>query len=114
MSTFLRNFQVTVRAQDKKSPVSPGSETVGRRPVDTDVTCPVISSQHHIAKVLQARILRVVEIADLRSDDSSLRGIREIQELVELMRANVAEDTAISVALEKPRRAFERGPGGAL
>src|ERR1700736_3621599 len=53
----LANFEITVRAQHKESPVSPGRETVRSKPVDADVTCPVISSQHHIAKILYARIL---------------------------------------------------------
>src|ERR1700726_3563489 len=62
---ILANFEVSVGAQHKESSVSPGSETIGRKPVHANVTCPVVPSQHYIAKIFQARVLRVVQVADL-------------------------------------------------
>src|ERR1700704_2228582 len=104
----LANFEVTVGAQHKKSPISPGSKAVRRKPVDTDVTGPVIPSQHCVAKIFQARVLRVVQVTDLRRNNFSFCGIGEIKKLVELVRANIAEHAAISLALKKPRRALRR------
>lgn len=63
----LPNFKITVSAQHKQPPVPPGSQAIRRKLVNADVARSMIASQHHITEIFQARILRMVQVADLRS-----------------------------------------------
>ena len=49
-------------------------------------------------------MLRVVDVAGLRRDHLRLRRSGEEQELIELVRADVADDAAVALAIEEPRR----------
>src|SRR5687768_11761401 len=53
-------------------------------------------------------MLRVADVANLSRDDLSGGGCGEVQELVELMRTNVAYDAAVTIGVPKPVRSLRR------
>ena len=57
----------------------------------------------HVAEVLEPGVLRIVDVPDLRGRPPRPRRAGEEQELVGLVRRDVAEDAAIARALEEPR-----------
>ena len=95
-----------VGAEDGEPSVAPGAEPVGREPVDADVAGAAVAAQHHVAEVLEPGVLRVVDVAHLRGHDLGSGRAGEEEELVELVRGDVAEDAAVALLLEEPG-----GPG---
>ncbi len=107
----LADLDEAVGAEDRQPAVAPGREAVGREPVDAHVSGAAIAAQHHVAEVLEPRVLRVIEVPDLRGHDVGARRAGEEEELIGLVRADVAEDAAVALALEEPRRTrLEVGP----
>ena len=64
------------------------------------------AAQEHIAEVLELGRLGMGEVPDLARHDLGLGGTREEQELLDLMRADIAQDAAILGALVEPGRAW--------
>src|SRR5919106_5372379 len=90
----LADLDEAVRAEDREAAVSPSPEAVGREPVDADVARSAVPAHQRVAEIFKARIRRIVHVADLRCHDVGSRRAREVQELIALMRADVAEDPA--------------------
>src|SRR5262249_38841250 len=55
-----------------------------------------------VAEVLESRILRMIEISDLGREDIRPRRSGEEQELIDLVRCDVADDASIAFALKEP------------
>ena len=104
----LADLDEAVGAENRQPAVAPGRQAVGREPVDADVAGAAVAAQHDVAEVLERRVLRVMDVADLRRDDLGLRRAGEVEELIGLVRADVAEDAAVTRLVEEPRRPRRR------
>ena len=103
----LADLDESIGAKNREAPVTPRGQTVGRKPVHANVSSPAITTQHHLAEVLEFRVLTLmVNVADLRGDDLGARRVREGQKLVRLVRRDIAQDPAKATAVEEPRRAL--------
>ena len=91
-----------LRAGDEQTAVAPGRQAVRREPVNADIAARVFRAQPHFAEVLQARRLGIAAVGDARGDNLGVVGACKKQKLLALVRADVGEDAAIFVALEKP------------
>ena len=83
--------------------VAPRRQAVGREPVDPNVAGPPVAAQRHVPEILERGVLLVVEITDLRGDDLGAGRAGEEEELVRLVRRDVAENAAEPRAFEEPR-----------
>ena len=63
---YLRIFDITIRAQDEQPPVAPGAEAVGREPVQPHIAEAAVAAQHHVAEVLELRMVGMAHVRDLR------------------------------------------------
>ncbi len=100
----LADLDVAFGAKNRQSHVTPGSQSVGSEPVDADVAGPAIAAQHYVAEIVEPRVLRVVNVTDLRGNHVSLSRAGEEQELVDLVRTNVADDATVALVVEEPGR----------
>src|SRR5262249_41875397 len=101
--------------QDEQSAVTPGAEAVGCEPIEADVPESLVPTQHHIAEVLEVRSVRVVDIGDLGGYDFSRSGAGVVQELVNLVGSDVAEDAGKLLVVPEPvgaRRSAAGVPSG--
>src|SRR5205823_8641251 len=100
----LAQLYVAVGPENREAAVAERGKRIGREPIDANVAAASVAAQHHIAEIFQAGILRVAQVADLRSDDIGTRGAGEEQERVEIVRREIAQDSTVALALEEPRR----------
>src|SRR5690349_15507915 len=52
-------FDIACRSQDEQSAVAPSAEAVGGEPVEPNVAEAPVSTQHHVAEVLEVRAVWV-------------------------------------------------------
>src|SRR5690606_26225036 len=97
----LADFDEAVGAEDRQPPITPRRQAVRREPVDADVPRAAIAAHQHVAEILEIGVLRVVQIADLRGDDLGLCRSGEEEELVGLVRCDVAQDAAVAGTVEE-------------
>lgn len=64
-----------------------------------------VADKRHFPEILKSRTVRHGGVFDQRVSDGHFRRSGEMQELVDLMRADVAQDPAVAFALEIPVRA---------
>src|SRR5205085_3864459 len=81
----LANLDVSIRAQNGQASVSPGVKSIRGKPVYPYVSSTAVAPDCHITKVFELRILRVVNIAGLRSKNFCACRAGEVKELIELM-----------------------------
>ena len=81
----LAQLDVALRAEDGQPPVTPGAEAIRGEPVHANVAGAAVAAQHHVAEILQARVLGMGEVRHLRRDDLGRGGAGEEQELVGLV-----------------------------
>src|SRR5215469_7298511 len=98
----LANLDISVSAQDEEAAVAPRPQPIGREPIQTNVAKTTISAQNHVAEILKTRIIRVPDIGDLRLHNLCLCRSSVEKELIDLVRANVAEDSAVLVRVPEP------------
>ena len=101
----LANLEESLGPEHGKAPVTPRRKAVGGVPVDPEEAGRPLGLQEHLAVVVE---VRVGPIGDRARDQLRVRRAREVQELVDLVRGEVAEDAAGAGGLEEPGRA--RGP----
>src|ERR1700752_4976037 len=79
-------------AHDEQPPVAPDGQPILREPVDPDESGRAVGSEKDLAEILKLRFLRMVEVGDVACH--ALRFLRagEKQELLDLMRADIAQD----------------------
>src|SRR5262245_62138264 len=104
----LADFDEPFSPQNRQPPIAPGVQTVGREPVHSDIAGAAVAAQHHVAEILEFGMLRVIHVADLRRDHFGLRGIREEEKLIELVRRDVADYAAEILLVPEPRRTRAR------
>ena len=92
-------------AEDGQPAVAPCRQAVLREPVDADVAGGALRAQQHVAEILELRPVRMVEIGDVARRHFGLFAAGEEQELLDLVRADVAEDAAGALAAPEPVRA---------
>ena len=97
-------FDGAFGADQEQAAVAPGGQLVGREPVDADIAGGTVGGQHHLAEVLQFGRVGIVEIGDLARYHFCLGAAGEEQELLDLMRADVAQDAAVAGLLIEPVR----------
>src|SRR6266567_981386 len=98
----LAHLDVAVGPKDEEPPIAPRSQSVGSEPVQAHVTESAIVAQHHVTEVLEARIIGMPDVRNLRLDYFGAFGASVVEELVYLVRANVAQDAAILVGVPEP------------
>ena len=95
-------LDIAFGAEDEEPAVAPGSEAVGCEPVNTHVTDAAIAAKHHVTEVLEFRMLRMVDIADLRGDGLGRSGARVEEKLIDLVRTDVGENAAVLCGFPEP------------
>ena len=63
-----------------------------------------IAAEHDVAEVFEPGILRMMGVAGLRGDDLRTGRPGEVEELIGLMRGEIAEDSAVARLVEEPGR----------
>ena len=101
-------LDVALGAEDRAAPVTPRGQAVGRVPVDADVAVAAVAAQQDLAEVLELGLVRIGVVGDRARDDLGVVGAGEVEELIDLVRADVGQDAA---ALGADRRT-SRGAGG--
>ena len=102
-------LDVTLRPQDEGPPVPPGGKAVRREPVHPEMLGrPVVPHEDGVPEILQLRIVRMPVIAHLAVLHLRVLHAAVIQELLDLMAADVTEDPAVFVLFKKPVRAALR------
>src|SRR5687768_108711 len=102
---ILADFDEPLSPKNRQPAVAPGVQPVGREPVHTDIAGPAVAAQHHVAEILEFRMLRVVHVADLSGHYFGARGIGEEEKLIELVRGDVADNAAEIFSIPEPGRA---------
>ena len=92
----LPHLDVAVGAEDRQAAVAPGGQAVGREPVDADVAGAAVAAQHDVAEVLELRLVGMRTLPTCADTTSAARRAGEVQELVGLVRGDVAEDAAVA------------------
>ena len=89
-------LDVSLCAEDEHTAVAPGAKTVRREPVNAEVTGrTVVRYEVAVAEVIQSRVVRMVVVGDLAVDDRGILRACVEQELLNLMAADVAQDSAV-------------------
>src|SRR5580698_656287 len=91
----LAHLNVPLRAENEEPSIAPGSQPIRSEPVQPDIAEALVAAQHHVAEVLEARMLRMRDVRDLRLYNFGLRRSCVVEKLVYLMRADIAQDAAI-------------------
>ena len=105
MSMYFLKLDRPLRAQDEEPPVAPDREAVLREPVDANEPGRIVGSQQDLPKILEFRRFGMIEIGDVARHDLGLLGSGEEQKLLDLMRADVAQNAAGPLAAIEPVRA---------
>src|SRR5665647_165211 len=91
--------------EDEHAAVAPHLQSVGGEPVAPEVAAGArVGHDRRIAEVVQPRMLRVGVVGDLAAHHRPVRGAGVVQDLLDLVRTDVAQDAAVLVLLEEPRR----------
>src|SRR5258706_2679832 len=98
----LSQFDVTLGPEDRQSHIAPHAQPSRGEPVDTHIARSAIAAHDKVAKVIESGMLRVVNVSCLRGDHFGPGRTGEEQELVRLMRADIAEDAAILITIVEP------------
>ena len=85
-----------------KPAITPNTQSVRSKPIDANVSDASASVQHHVAEILKLRIIRMVDICDLRSCHVCCCGSGVIDELIGLVRTDVAENAAVALRIPEP------------
>jgi hypothetical protein len=86
----------------KRRPSPQVPKAVGREPVEAHITEAAVAAQDHVAEVLKAGMIGMAHVGDLRLDNFGVFRSRVEEELVDLVRADVAEDAAVLVGVPEP------------
>src|SRR3984893_13171797 len=89
-------------ADDHHPPVAPGREPIGGEPVDANIPCGAGRAQQHLAKILQLGMVRICPVGYGRGCHFGILCAGEEEELLDLVRGDISEDAAITLALEEP------------
>src|SRR5579875_3806383 len=109
----LAGLHVAVCAENEEAAVAPGAEAVWSEPVQPHIPEAVVAAQHHVAEVLEVRMFWVAYISHLRSDDFRFGAACIEEELIELVRADVAKNAAVLHVIPEPIRPAAIGAGAA-
>jgi len=99
-------LDVALGAEDEGAAVAPGAETIGCEPIDADVVGrAVVADERSLAEVFEFGVIGIGVIGDGGLGDGGVGGAGKVEELFELVAADVAEDAAEFLAFKKPGRA---------
>src|SRR5690606_15934906 len=100
---ILAQLDVALGAENRHAAVAPGAQPGRRQPVHADVVAgAVVADEVGLAEILQLGVFRAVEVGRGGIGHGRVGRAGEGQELLELMAADVAEDAAVLLLLEKP------------
>ena len=101
----LAQLYVAERPQDEDAAVSPGAEPARGEPVDPEVAGgTVVTEQRAVTEIFQAGMVLVGVVGHPAADHLGVGVAGEVQELFGLVAPDVAQDPAVTVPLEEPRR----------
>ena len=96
-------LDVALRSEDEKATVAPRAKAGRREPINPEVTRgAVVADEAAFAEVLELGISGIRHIADSRVSDLRILSTGEKKELLALVAADVAEDTAVFFLFKKP------------
>src|ERR1035437_3066732 len=96
------NLDIPVSSQYAKAPITPCSQAIWSKPVQTHVAKSAITAQYHVAKVLKFRPVWMAHVRNLRFHNFGLFRARVEEELIYLMRTNVAQNSTVLVRVPEP------------
>src|SRR6478735_6890522 len=101
----LAQLDVALLTENDHAAVTPGAEALRREPVDADVIRrTVVAEQVGLAEILEVGLVLVCVVADRGVHDRGVGGAGIGEKLLELVRADVAQDAAELVLLVEPVR----------
>ncbi|MPM93805.1 hypothetical protein SDC9_140947 [bioreactor metagenome] len=101
------DFDCPFRSGDERTAIAPRSKPVRREPINfEDEGRAIVSDQRGIAVILQFRRSRIVVVSDLTVQHVGIGISRIVEELLDLMAADVGQNTAVLFFLEEPIRTF--------
>ena len=107
----LAQLDVAVGAENEGAAVSPVRQPVRGEPVDPEVArSAVIAGQRHVAKVVELGVIGVVVVGNLAADNFCVLRSGVVENLLDLVAADIAEDAAVLGAAVEPVRPLVRGP----
>ena len=99
----LPDFNESLCSLNEHPSVSPGAQAVRCKPVQLEVSRrAVLAGQLCVAEIFQLRIFRMVEVRDPAGGYDSVLFLGIIQELLKLMAADIAQDTAVLFPFKEP------------
>src|ERR1700677_2786127 len=95
-------LNISLGSQDKEPAIAPGAQTIWGEPVHADISRTAVAVQHHVAEVLKPGMGGMIHIGDLGSGHLCSGRIRVVDELIGLMRSNIAENAAVLEGIPEP------------
>ena len=84
------DFDVALSSKYEESPIAPRSEALRSEPIHADVSSTPAAMKDHVAEILELRLVVVIYICNLRRCDIGHGRSGEVDELIRLMRSDVA------------------------
>ncbi|MNI47250.1 hypothetical protein D3C73_1017570 [compost metagenome] len=92
-------------AHDNGPAISPCTEPFRGEPVHAEILGrPIVAYQGRIAEILQLRVSRIIVVGNLAVQHFSIPAVPIVEELLNLVAADIAEYAAVLFALEEPFR----------
>src|SRR5205823_3305072 len=98
----LPHFDISFGSQNETSFVAKRSQAIRSQPIHAKISKTAIAVDHHVAEVLELRAMAEIHICHLRHRRLDHRGSGEVDELVGLVRAKVAESAAVAHRIPEP------------
>ena len=110
-------LDVALRSENEEPPIAPRAQSVGSKPVQANVSQAAVAAQHHIAEVLKARTVGMIDVGNLRRNDLGFGRSRVIKKLIDLIQQRDLPyglivrkmDFPSSAALDEARKADAEG-----
>ena len=98
----LPQFDIPLGSQNEGPFVAKRPQGIWSEPVHAKISKAAIAMDHHVAEVLEFRAMAVIHIRHLRHRHLRHGGSGEVNELVGLVRAEVAESAAVAHRIPEP------------
>src|SRR3981081_1301283 len=103
----LAQFDVSIGTEDQRSTITPTRQSIRREPIDSEiVAATVVTAPPPFNKILQLWCLRVVVVGDGGAQDGRISRSGKVQELLDLVTADIAKNSSVARPLEKPFRSI--------
>src|SRR6266700_3612824 len=101
----LAQLDVSLGTEDQRSSITPTRQSIRREPIDSEIMArSVVTDQTRFTKILQLWCLRVVVVGNGCAQYGRISRSGKVQELLDLVTADIAKDSSVARPLKKPFR----------